>query len=186
MSADSPRPELEAAFETLRGALTAFVLRHTRDRAGADDIVQDIFVRALQHRDQLRDDAHLTAWIWQIARNAVVDAQRTPKAKPLAEAEVADLPREHDVQREVASWLTGFMDALPAHHAEALRLADIEGLPQKEVAQRLGLGLSAAKSRIQRGRALLGQALLRCCELERDARGRVTDYRRKRTCGCDQ
>jgi RNA polymerase sigma-70 factor (ECF subfamily) len=47
-----------------------------------------------------------------------------------------------------------------------LTLSEIEGLPQQQVAERLGLSLSGAKSRIQRGREKLRQRLLDCCDIE--------------------
>jgi RNA polymerase sigma-70 factor (ECF subfamily) len=74
-------------------------------------------------------------------------------------------------------------EELPEIYREPLLMADFEGLPQREVAQRLGLTLSGAKSRVQRGRALLGEHLARCCEVELDAEGRVADFRR-RECDC--
>ena len=57
-----------------------------------------------------------------------------------------------------------------------MRLSEIEGLQQQEVADRLGLSLSGAKSRIQRGRALLKGVLERCCHFEFDRRGNVMGY----------
>ena len=56
-------------------------------------------------------------------------------------------------------------------------LTDIEGLTRAEAADRLGLSVSGMKSRVQRGRAKLKQALLRCCAVETDRWGTVLDYR---------
>jgi RNA polymerase sigma-70 factor (ECF subfamily) len=56
-------------------------------------------------------------------------------------------------------------------------MAEIEGLSQQEAADRLGLSLSGAKSRIQRGRSMLKEALEQCCSFELDGRGRLM--------GCD-
>jgi RNA polymerase sigma-70 factor (ECF subfamily) len=56
-----------------------------------------------------------------------------------------------------------------------VRLAEIEGLPQQEVADRLGLSLSGAKSRIQRGRAMFKKELEQCCRFEFDRRGNLMD-----------
>ena len=66
--------------------------------------------------------------------------------------------------------------SLPDGYREAVQLAEIEGLPQQEVADRLGLSLSGAKSRIQRGRAMLKDVLEQCCHFEFDGRGNVMDY----------
>jgi RNA polymerase sigma-70 factor (ECF subfamily) len=68
------------------------------------------------------------------------------------------------------------MRLLPGEYRLPLLLSDLEGLPQKEVAERLGLSLSAAKSRVQRGRERLKSAFTECCHLTLDHRGTVMDY----------
>lgn len=67
--------------------------------------------------------------------------------------------------------------SLPDGYREAVQLAEIEEQTQQDVADRLGLSLSGAKSRIQRGRAMLKDVLEACCSFELDGRGRVM--------GCD-
>ena len=63
-----------------------------------------------------------------------------------------------------------------------MELSEGEGLSQREVADRLGLSLSGAKSRLQRGRALLRGMLLDCCHLDLDRYGNVVDYEQRRRC----
>ncbi len=66
-------------------------------------------------------------------------------------------------------------------------LSEIDGLPQQEVASRLGISLSGAKSRVQRGRRMLRQRLLDCCDIE-TGRGGITGYEPRgtnRKCACD-
>jgi len=75
-----------------------------------------------------------------------------------------------------AGWLDEMIRSLPAGYRDAVQLAEIEGLSQQEVADRLGLSLSGAKSRIQRGREMLKDALDRCCHFEFDSRGNMMDY----------
>jgi RNA polymerase sigma-70 factor, ECF subfamily len=73
---------------------------------------------------------------------------------------------------------------LPEHYREAVILSELQGLTQKEVAKVQGTSLSGAKSRVQRGRALLKNMLDDCCRLEFDHRGRLCGYERKNR-GCD-
>ena len=68
---------------------------------------------------------------------------------------------------------------LPENYREAVILSELKGLTQKEVAQVQGTSLSGAKSRVQRGRALLKEMLADCCRLEFDHSGRLCDYERK-------
>jgi len=65
---------------------------------------------------------------------------------------------------------------LPEHYREALLLSEFEGLTQAEMARRAEISLSGAKSRVQRGRRMLGDRLITCCRVESDAAGRVSDY----------
>jgi RNA polymerase sigma-70 factor (ECF subfamily) len=67
--------------------------------------------------------------------------------------------------------LRPFIAACPAAYRETLILSELDGLPHAAIAQRLGLSVSAVKSRVQRGREHLRQLLERCCEIALDARG---------------
>lgn len=72
-------------------------------------------------------------------------------------------------------------NAIADHHraaSRAMEMAEVERLPQQVVADRLGLSLSGAKSRIQRGRAMLRS----CCHVDLDRYGNVVDYRRHGAC----
>ena len=88
------------------------------------------------------------------------------------------------MHEEVLTWLRPTAESLPDGYREALLLADFEGLSQRQVADRLGLSLSGAKSRVQRARKLLRQRLEQCCELALEPGGKVVDFRRRRACNC--
>lgn len=92
---------------------------------------------------------------------------------------VAAEATEQNANAVVSGWIPPMIDKIPAPDREALQLAEIEGLPQAEVTERLGLSLSGAKSRIQRARARLRQKILDCCELEMDRRGNVLDWSKR-------
>ena len=93
---------------------------------------------------------------------------------------------------ELALCLSRMIELLPEPYRAALRSADIEGLTHQELAERAGISLTAAKSRVRRGRQQLREMIFDCCNVERDARGRVMDYqtteRSTRYCGspCDK
>jgi RNA polymerase sigma-70 factor (ECF subfamily) len=91
-------------------------------------------------------------------------------------------------RRELAACLGPMVAQLPPLYRDAVRLADLEGLPQHEAAARAGITLSGMKSRVQRGRKALRQILDACCQIDLDAGGRVTDYHpRANGCGpCGQ
>ncbi len=171
-------------WEAYRTKLHRFVLARVKDRTTAEDIVQDVLARAYARRDTLRDHRKLGPWLYQIARNAIVDHYR--RHRPTEELPVGLADREPDAsgqaERELARCLTPFIEELPTHYRQAVMLAELQGLTQREVASKLGLSVSGAKSRVQRARRKLEAMLLECCRVEFDARGGVAGYAPKGNC----
>ena len=158
--------------------LRAFILSRVFDPDDADDILQDVFVKLHTHIDTLRDEERLAAWLYQIARNTIADHYRA-RMQTVAMPEtlaVEDEPSESDAPGRIAASLRTMVERLPDRYRAAVVLSELEGLPQHEVAGRLGLSLSGAKSRVQRGRDMLREALLDCCHFEFDRGGRMIDY----------
>lgn len=177
---------LTATWEQARQALLRFVLSRVRDRDAAEDIVHDVLLRALRNQSALRERGKLTQWLFGITRNAIVDYFRTQRRSEELPEEIVAEEREGAgaATRELAECLHGFVDLLPPKLRDALLLSEIEGLTQQETADRLGISLSGAKSRVQRARAKLEETLRSCCRFELDRRGAIIDYeRRAERCG---
>lgn len=170
-----------------RVQLHSFVLKRVRDDALAEDIVHDVLLKAYTQRDTLRDPSKLRAWLYQITRNAIVDYFRSNKPlEPLPEQPINEDTEVDDMARqELARCMAPLVKTLPPPYRHALRLVELKGLKQREVASKLGLSLSGAKSRVQRARKMLAAALLNCCRVEFDRRGDVVDYEPRKGCsGC--
>ena len=171
----------EAVWSHLSSDLRWFIRRRVPDDHVADDLLQETFVRVHRNIGTLQETERLAAWVYRIARNVVHDHHRKAAnaTVPLADAEPAgdEGPCESSIVRGGIPWLDEMIRSLPDGYREAVQLAEIEELTQKDVADRLGLSLSGAKSRIQRGRAMLKDVLEACCSFELDGRGRVM--------GCD-
>ena len=178
------------AWRAVQARLASYVRRRVEPGA-ADDLVAEIMLRLVRHRDALATATNPTAWMLRVAANAVADhhRRRAVEARALADAAedetsgAAPEPRgDGSAASELAACLVPMIRALPAPYGEALLLTEIDGLTQVEAARRLGLSASGMKSRVQRGRAKLKQALLRCCTVELDRRGGVVDYKSRRGC----
>jgi RNA polymerase sigma-70 factor (ECF subfamily) len=167
--------------------LRAFIRRRVSDEQDAEDVLQDVFLKIHEQACSVKDPERVQGWVYRIARHAVVDFYRargrvvpTDAVSVQQAAELlADDQDSGDVHEEVLSWLQPMIEELPQKYRQALRLADIEGLSQQVVADQLGLSLSGAKSRVQRGRRQLGQLLDECCQVELGDDGRVARYRRR-------
>lgn len=86
---------------------------------------------------------------------------------------------EQNISAEVASWLEPMLSLLPEEDRKALRLADFDGMSLKDLAARLGISVTAAKSRMQRARRRLKKVVHDCCHIEMDRRGNAVGYTRK-------
>jgi RNA polymerase sigma-70 factor (ECF subfamily) len=146
-----------------------------------DDVVQDVLVRMHRSLPSLRDDDRFSAWMFQIARNAIIDTARK-RAAPVAAADVSEAAAEPPTgdDREAATALAGcvslFVAQLPSPYREAITLVELEGRTAREAAEMVGISVSGMKSRVQRGRAQLRELFERCCEIAVDARGKPTDF----------
>jgi len=84
---------------------------------------------------------------------------------------------EHNLKKLVMSWLPGMISELTETYREAVDLYELHRVPQKQIADKLGISLSGAKSKVQRGREKLKAILFDCCSFENDRRGNVIGYR---------
>jgi RNA polymerase sigma-70 factor (ECF subfamily) len=167
-------------WESFHPRMRAFVRSRIRDPQDAEDVLQEIYIKLHTRADSLQDTQRLSAWLFQIARNTIIDHYR--KQRTNISINDVEIPFDDETQsgddpaRLLAAGLSDMLHCLPENYRQAVHLAELEGLNQSEVAQQLGLSLSGAKSRVQRGRVLLREALLDCCHFEFDRRGHVIDY----------
>jgi len=168
-----------------------FIRNQTHKADVTDDILQEVFIKIHQNLHLLRDEERVAGWVFQIARNTVLNYFRTQK-KNLEnqrfyqrEAEGESYFKENDLNEMVGNWLEKFKKDLAPKYQEALQLVDIEGVTQVELANRLGISVSGAKSRVQRGREQLKQKLVDCCPVKTDQYGNILEIQSKNgNCTC--
>lgn len=178
---------IEHLWENIHGKLTGFVSKHIKNKDDVNDIVQDTFIKVKTNINSLKSPAKVESWIFQIARNIINDHFRELKKylkddnipedvtiDPIAFAE-EDIRTK--IQTQEFSEYAGFViSELPEKYRIAVHLADIEGLSMKEVAEELNISISAAKSRVQRGRKMIKEIILKCCAVNADKYGNIVDY----------
>jgi len=176
----------EHLWQTLHDPLLAFIRKRVADQESAEDILQDVFLKIHKNIATLRNEKKLESWVYQIARNLIIDYYR--RRTPTTSWDDVELPLlleeepEDDVRASLVPAVLAMVDCLPAPSREALLLTDYQGLSQKELAQQLGISFSGAKSRVQRARERIKQLLLECCHFEFDRLGRVIDYQSRCSC----
>lgn len=171
------------SWDTFAGRLRSYVRKRVSDPNDVDDILQEIFLKMHSGLGSLRDENRLSAWLYRIAKNAVIDYYRSRKAFVALTDEFPENEKEEETPAQhIAQGLAKMVDLLPEKYREAIKLAESERLPLSDVAKRLHLSLPGAKSRVQRGRALLRAELAACCHFEFDRRGGLIDYKLKPRC----
>jgi RNA polymerase sigma-70 factor (ECF subfamily) len=153
--------------------LYATALRLTRNRADAEDLVQDTLVKAFRFSGRFEPGTNLKAWLYTIlhntwrnrrrdaARDTVeVDSERVDEAAAVADGPTsAETPERILLRDTLDSELQAALDALPDAFREAVWLRDVEEFSYAEMAQMLGVPIGTVMSRISRGRRLLFERL---------------------------
>ena len=164
--------------------LREFVKQKVRDDAAADDIVQDVFLKVHARAGQLKDPSRIASWIYQITRNTVADYYRN-NARKIIPSDLDWESNAQDFNACVAFCLNELARTLPDKYREALELTELHSLSQLELASRLGISYSGAKSRVQRARSMLKEKLEALYHIRTDAYGNITECENKHPCGCD-
>ena len=167
----------EAALDHLPSLYTT-ALRLTKNKADAEDLVQDTYVKALRAFHQLEEGSGLRAWLFQILTRTFIDRYRKKRKEPpmvgyeevedfhlfnrLAES-LPDAALEDPEQRLLKMFLDDdvkkALEALPHPFRVVVVLSDVEGFTYEEIRDILGLSLGTVKSRLYRGRRLLQRSL---------------------------
>lgn len=169
--------------------LRAFIRRRVRDDATADDLAQETMLKVFRSRDALRDGQRLEAWLYRIARTTIIDHYRRSRATEELPETLSEEPADEiaSLREAVVAATKRFLEELPLAYREPVRLAEFEDLPLAKIALREGLSLTAVKSRVRRGRAMLKKKLQDCCRFEFDRHGKVIGWERRRAvkrCRC--
>jgi len=146
-----------------------------------EDILQDVFLKIYTRIDSLKEDCRLESWLYQITRNTIIDHYR--KKRPTEElpnwVEQAQSSEDEIIKQELSACLVPMIEQLPEKYRNAINLSEIEKKTQQEVADLEKISLSGAKSRIQRGRALLKTMLNNCCQIEVNQNSQLVSYEKK-------
>jgi len=142
------------------------------------DILQNLYLKIDSYAVQVKNARNLPSYLFRMAHHEVINHYRDTNKYELRDVMDFDKPVNDPEIRDGSLKLADcclrpMIDQLPAIYREALLIADIEGLPHKELARRADISLSAAKVRVQRARLKLKEAILGCCKYEFDTYGNV-------------
>ncbi len=158
-----------------------YALRMTYNRADAEDLVQETFLKAFRFWESYEKGTNIRAWLFRIMKNAYINRYRKEKKEPET-VEYEEVENFYNSVRETASESSDLQETLynnlleddvataiaelPEDFRTVVILCDIEGLTYEEVAEFVDCPIGTVRSRLHRGRKLL--------------RAKLLDYARKR------
>jgi RNA polymerase sigma-70 factor, ECF subfamily len=158
----------DAIYLALNVRLLTFLVRLSRRRDVAEDLLEETWLRLVTHATRLRPDTRLVPWLFTVARNLHVSYCRS---RVIADIDAGSLiglwplgspgpsPFEETAGNELERRLEAAIAALPGRLREAVLLVAIEGIQPKEAAEICGITPEAMRQRVSRGRAALAEAL---------------------------
>jgi RNA polymerase sigma-70 factor (ECF subfamily) len=148
----------DAIFRTWYGPLVGTAERMLRDRAVAEELVQDVMLELWRRRESLAADGSAQAYLFQATRNRVLNHLRHLKieqrSEPEVQREVASTPHADAavVQEELDVAVQRAVQALPDRCREVFELSRVHGLKYAEIARTLGISVKTVEA--QMGKAL--------------------------------
>ncbi len=162
----------EKLFERHRDLVYRYAYQMAPRRDDAEDIVQEVFIKAYQNLKRYRDEAKFTTWLLRITANLGTDRARMyNRRKSLEEREAAgsltwmtvgnysEDPIENIEQEERRALLREAIAALPDHHKNAIMFRDIQEMDYDDIAAFFGCSVGGAKLRVLRARRALRDRL---------------------------
>jgi RNA polymerase sigma-70 factor, ECF subfamily len=162
----------------LMPSLYAAALRMTRNRADAEDLVQETYLRAYRGFAGFQEGTNLKAWLYRILTNTYINSYRARKRRPdeteldevedlylyrriggLEAAMVGRSAEDELLDRFTDTEVKEAVEELPENFRLAVLLADVEGFSYKEIAEILDIPIGTVMSRLHRGRKALQKRL---------------------------
>lgn len=151
------REEAQRLVETYGDAVYRLAYAHTGNRADAEDVTQETFLRLVRSLPDFQSEAHCKAWLLRVAVNCAGDLHRSPwrrRTTPLEEA--GDLPAPETPE---PGGLLEAVSSLPERYRAVVHLYYYEDLSAEEIARLLGKSVNAIYTRLSRARVMLRDSL---------------------------
>jgi len=146
-----------------------FVTRRVRSRALAEEILQDAYVRSLDHAGSLAEGESVTAWFYRVLRNAIIDAHRRRGTEErgiermAAEPEAESAAPDEELMNAVCSCVRSLADELKPEYRDAIVSVDVEGKSVTAYADESSILAGNARVRLHRAREALRKKVVEFC-----------------------
>ena len=164
-----------------KNAIKFYILKKVKDEDVANELSHEVLMKVYNSCCSNHEIKNVRSWMFQIAHNTTIDYLKKQHKFTNDVPEVFEKD-ESNSYKEAEELLKPLIGLLPEKYAIPLQLGDIKELKQAEVAKKLNLSLTATKSRIQRARKLLKEAIIDCSNFETDDKGNLLSLELKQNC----
>jgi RNA polymerase sigma factor (sigma-70 family) len=165
---DAPTPEVAERLVDSHRTFLAFLERRLGDRALAEDILQDAFVKSIERGAELRDDEAAAAWFYRMLRNAVIDHERRDSARNRALEVLARELRDaveppHELHGTICGCIARLAATLKPEYASAIQRVEVDGTSMQTFADENNITPNNAAVRVFRAREALRKQVRASC-----------------------
>lgn len=172
--------ETAAIWNQFSEILKRYIYSKVKNKEIAKDLLQEVFVKIHLNNDKIKKTESLKSWVYTITHHVIIDYFKS-QSKPIPAFEVIEF--DDNPPHSAENCLLPLINNLPEKYKEALLLSEINGKKQAEVATILNISLPGAKSRVQRGRRLLQQGFIDCCNYSLNSDGLlIGEHKEKENC----
>ena len=175
--------ETTVIWEEFSEALERFIYNRVRNYEVTNGLLQEVFIKIHLNIHKIKKQESIKSWVYTITVNTTNDYFKKQAKLSKLNAEIIEFNNKTAIEHSAKDCLLPLINNLPSTYKEALLLSEINGLKQVEVAEILNISLSGAKSRIQRGRKLLKDGFIACCDYKLNESGYlVGEHKEKKDC----
>jgi len=164
-----------------KNQLHIFIKSKVGDHELAEEINSQTLQKLLDSCCSGKEIINVSSWIYRIAYNTMLDELKKRNKSSNLSAEL-ETEKANSLYKELAEFIEPLISFLPKKYSVPLIMADIEGIKQEEIAERLGLSVSGAKSRIQRARQLLKEEINTCFHIDQENPNSLDGFQLKKSC----
>ncbi|WP_432460002.1 sigma-70 family RNA polymerase sigma factor [Agarivorans sp. QJM3NY_25] len=182
MPRTQPKPCLTQAWLQYQTVLLGWLLSQTQDSLLAEDVLQDVFVKAIRQKDKFCRIDNVKAWLFKVAKNRLVDHYRE-SAKFISSRDLNRFEQPQTALEPIdalVQCLPRQLERLAKRDRHIIQCCDIVGMSQQDYARQHKLSLPAAKSCLQRARVKLKQQLNCACQIAYDEQQQICCFKPKR------
>lgn len=166
-----------------KNELRNFIQKRVNDTDLTNDILQEVLLKVYNFCISKTGIKNVRSWLFQIAQNTIIDNYRR-QSKFSVQDSFQDLAAEDEnlAFKDALNYIKPMLNFIPKEYAKVLKMADLDGMKQADIAKELGLNISTTKSRIQKARQLLKTEFIGCCDFETDVTGNIVSFEIKDHC----